>query len=322
MKLINIEEHYMSSKIASKISTLLQDPSINVVSGANANGVCDLFNTRLSYMDKQGIDTQIISYASGIPATLPKEYAVDLCKEVNDEMYEACAKSNGRFYAFAHLPLSDPIAAANELERCVKELGFVGAMISAHYQDLPYDDEHYFPIFAKAQELDVPIYLHPGIVNNEISKHYYQGNWDQQTTFLLSSCGIGWHYDVGMQVVRMISANLFEKLPNLKIVLGHWGELVSFYMYRLDEVLDPNGNIPKYSDIFKKNIYVNPSGMLREEQLNYCLATFGEDHIMWGEDYPYRQKDNIKSFLLNSPIDDSIKNKIAYQNAEKLFKLK
>uniref|UniRef100_UPI002F410F35 amidohydrolase family protein n=1 Tax=Enterocloster clostridioformis TaxID=1531 RepID=UPI002F410F35 len=148
MRLINIEEHYMSTEIAVKIKTILSEKEGNTVLavGDAALGVTDLGETRIAYMNDRKINTQVISYASDLPATMEKEYAVLLCKEVNDEMYEELRKNPGRFYAFAHLPLSSPEDAAIELERCVKELGFVGAMLSGHYKDMPYDDPFYLLI--------------------------------------------------------------------------------------------------------------------------------------------------------------------------------
>ncbi len=327
-RLITVEEHYNSKAVNEKIRTIYEQygteeekKSIRTP-GDPAQGVDELGAERIAYMDAHGIDAQIVSYASGLPATMEPEYSVELCRDVNNEMAEKAAAYPGRFYLFAHLPLGDGKEAARELERCVKELGFVGAMLSGHYHDLPYDDEHYFPIFEKAQELDVPIYLHPGIVSPVITDRYYKGNWDPRTTALLSRFGVGWHYDVGMQVLRMMFAGVFDRLPQLKIMIGHWGELVSFYMYRTDEIpQEITGLKKKISDYFKENIYVNPSGMLYEEQFRYCLETFGADHITWGEDYPYRKKETIRSFLENFNLTEEEKEKIAHGNVEKLLRI-
>ena len=329
-RLITVEEHYNSAAIDQKIKEIYEQRAkegkavTKLVFGHNAPGVKELGPERIAYMDAHGVDAQVISYASAIPATLdPVDIAVELCQAVNNEMVKKASAYPNRFYIFAHLPLGDGNAGAKELERCVKELGCVGAMIMGHYHDLPYDDPHYFPIFAKAQELDVPIYLHPGNVSPIIVEKYYQGAWSKQTTALFSMFGVGWHYDVGMQVVRMMLAGVFDKLPNLKIMLGHWGELVSFYMYRMDEVpMSVTGLKKNMSDYFKQNIYVNPSGMLYGDQFRYCLATFGVDHITWGEDYPYRQKEDIRTFLENFDLPAADKEKIAHGNVEKIMHLK
>ena len=321
-QLITVEEHYSSPAVGEKIRKIFEEHgteaerrSVPAATGDAAPGVTDLGAERIAYMDAHGIDAQVISYASGIPATLEPEYSVALCREVNNEMAAKAAAYPGRFYLFAHLPLGDGQEAA-------KELGFVGAMLSGHYHDLPYDDALYFPVFEKAQELDVPVYLHPGLVSPAITEHYYKGNWSQRATFLLAGFGVGWHYDVGMQVLRMMLAGVFDRLPKLKIMIGHWGELVSFYMYRTDEISQEVTGLKKsFSEYFKENIYVNPSGMLYPEQFRYCLDTFGADHITWGEDYPYRKKEEIRSFLENFDLTEEEREKIAHGNVESLMHL-
>ena len=196
-------------------------------------------------------------------------------------------------------------------------------MFAGHCRGLPYDDDLYFPVFAKAQELDVPVYLHPSAVSPRIREYYYAGKWPDAAATLLAGFGVGWHYDVGMQVLRMMLAGVFVRLPRLKIMLGHWGELVAFFMYRLDEMPQTVTGLKKpLSGYFKEQIYVNPSGMLYAEQFRYCLETFGADHITWGEDYPYRRKDNIRSFLEEFPLPPEDREKIAHGNAEKLFHLR
>ena len=329
-RLITVEEHYNSQAVNEKIRKIYaehgRDSDMRAMGAAAseaAPGASDMGAERIAYMDAHGIDAQIISYASGIPATMEPEFSVALCRDVNNEMAEKAAAYPGRFYLFAHLPLGDGDEAAKELERCVKELGFVGAMISGHYHDLPYDDAHYLPIFEKAVELDVPVYLHPGIVSPAITEKYYKGDWSPRATFLFSGFGVGWHFDVGVQVLRMMMAGVFDKLPKLKVMIGHWGELVSFYMYRTDEIpQEITGLKKKISDYFKENVYVNPSGILYGEQFRYCLETFGADHITWGEDYPYRRKDDIRRFLENFDLSEEDKEKIAHGNAERLLHIR
>ena len=324
MKLITVEEHYSSKIITDEICKLFpnQEDKNPLHSKNETDKSIELGAERIAYMDKRGIDSQVISYAGGFTSKIDLKSAIYFCEKINNSMYESGNQYKGRFYYFAHLPLASAVDAAKELERCVKELGFVGAMISGHYEDIPYDDEHYMPIFEKAEELDVPIYLHPGIVNGDVAKVYYQGKWDNMTAFSLAGYGIGWHYEVGIQIVRMMLSGVFDRFPNLKIILGHWGELVSFYMYRLDEMLDYGVKMKnKFSYYFKNNIYVNPSGMLYKEQFEYCQKTFGIDHILWGEDYPYRKIGNIKSFIETLDISEEAKNKIAYENARTLLRI-
>lgn len=328
-KLITLEEHYSSPTINQKAAEMMaQDGLKPGFNDARGNGgemmrlVQNIDDERIAYMDKAGIDTQVISLAGGVPSTLDAKYSVPLCREVNDEMAELAAKYPGRFVVFANLPLADGNAMAEELKRCVKEKHFVGAMLSGHYHGISYDDPMYEPLFAKAEELDVPIYLHPGLVDQAVSEKYYKGSWSPKVQFELAGYGIGWHYDVGIQTVRLILSGLFDRHPNLKIIIGHWGEVVSFYIDRLDEIKQSDTGLQKpVSSYFEENIYVNPSGMTYDSNFRYCLERLGADHILWGEDYPYRMPENIRSMLEEADIPSADKEKIAHGNAERILKL-
>lgn len=322
-KLICFEEHYSSFAIKKEIQKLSEKkgaaPELITETDRLA---ADLGADRIAYMDKVGIKTQVLSCADEYPALLPAKDAVRLCRELNDEMYRASAEQSGRYLCFASLPLSSPHSAAEELERCVKELRFVGAMLIGHYENRPYDDEWYFPIFKKAAELGVPVYMHPCRVEPAISERYYKGAWSQQAAALFSGFGIGWHYDVGMQLLRMMMAGVLDRLPELKIIIGHWGEVVAYYMYRMDEIPQSVTGLDRpISSYFKENVYVNPSGMMYGEQFRFCLDTFGAEHILWGEDYPYRRPENIGIMLAEFDISEEERDKIAYGNAEKLLRL-
>lgn len=326
-RLITIEEHFVSEAISQKCTDVIMEHGTEdeklarlPVSRGSDPLCADIGAGRIAYMDKMGIDAQILSYIDSYPAELPAPYAVPLCREANDEMYAATVAHPGRLYAFATLPLDDPDAAAGELERTVTKLNFKGALISGFYQDHRLDDPYYDPIWKKATELDVPIYLHPDFPDDAIRDYYYKGTWSAQTATLLSGFGIGWHYEIGMQIVRMIVGGVFDRYPNLKICTGHWGEVVSYHMYRMDEISREITGLKKdISAYFRENVYVNPSGMMYEAQLKFCLDTFGEDHILWGEDYPKRMPGNIRSMLEQADIPEPAREKIAHGNAEKLF---
>lgn len=318
-KLICLEEHYSSLAIREKIQKLIGAVGTLTETDFLAG---DAGSGRLAYMDEIGIDTQVLSCADEYPSLLPPQHAVPLCSELNDELHRIVTEHPGRYLYLASLPFGSPEAAAEELERCVKEQGAAGAMFIGHYEGRTYDDEWYFPILEKAAGLGVPIYMHPCRVDAAISERYYKGSWSPQAAALLSGFGIGWHYDVGMQAVRMMMAGVFDRLPELKIVIGHWGEVVAYYMHRLDEIPQSVTGLRKpISSYFKENIYVNPSGMMYEEQFRFCMDTFGAEHILWGEDYPYRRPENIRTMLEGLDISDEARSKIAYGNAERLFHL-
>lgn len=326
-RLITIEEHFVSEAISKKCTEAIlvcgtPEQKRSRMSG-NTDPLCaDCGAGRIAYMDAMGIDSQILSYIDQYPSELPARYAIPLCREANDEMYAATQAYPGRLYAFATLPLDSPRAAAQELERTVTNLNFKGALISGFYGEYRLDDAYYDPIWETASRLDVPIYLHPDFPAAGISDYYYRGGWSGQTATLLSGFGIGWHYEIGMQILRMIVGGVFDRYPALKICTGHWGEVVSYHMYRLDEIgRDITGLKKNISAYFKENIYVNPSGMMYEPQLRFCLDTFGEDHILWGEDYPKRMPENIRSMLEKADIPEPVREKLAWKNAQKLFKL-
>ena len=322
-KLFTVEEHYSSARITDQIQAILgvEGPAARRENETQRRAE-DLGKDRIAYLDSVGITRQVIGCADDFPSCMAAEYAVPLCRDLNDEMAEKAREYPDRYACFAALPLSSPSDAASELERCVLKLGFVGAMLAGHVDGCPYDDEWYFPIFAKASELGVPVYLHPCPVDKEIKAKYYQGAWSAQAAALFAGFGIGWHYDAGMQALRMMMAGVFDRLPALQIILGHWGEVVSFFARRLDEIGRGVTGLKKdFSDYFKENVYVNPSGMLYGEQFRYCLEFFGPERILWGQDYPYRRPENIRGFLEDFPLDALDREKIAWQNAEKLFRL-
>ena len=147
-------------------------------------------------------------------------------------------KYPNRFAGFATLPFANPVKAAEELERCVKEYNFCGALVAGQYKGRFYDEPEFFPIFAKDAELDVPISFHPAPINHQIQEYYYKSsNWSDFMAGQFASAGLGWHIDVGIHVMRMILSGIFDDLPNLKIISGHWGELMPSFLERMDSII-------------------------------------------------------------------------------------
>ena len=245
MKIITVEEHFMSKRVNDKIKEIMikqgnvNESMFNYIDNfMNTSLISNLGEERIAYMDKVGVNTQIIGYGNNAPMNLKGQEAVELCKMANDELYEATKKYPGRFYGYAQIPVDVPEEAVKEMERCVKELGFVGVMICGIFHGHFLDEEKFYPIFEKAVELDIPIYLHPGEVSQNIRNEYYTGNWSPMVTNTFATYGIGWHYEVGIHVIRLILAGILDKLPNLKIIIGHWGETIPYYFDRLDMALN------------------------------------------------------------------------------------
>ena len=228
-----------------------------------------------------------------------------------------------RFAGFALLPMADTNEAVKELTRCVNELGFKGAMITGTFYGTFFDEEQFHPLFKKAEELGVPIYLHPATIDQNIAIYYYKSKaWSEVASLMFASAGFGWHADSGIALIRLIMSSIFDKYPKLQIISGHWGELVPFYLNRLDDQQAKTLQLERsFSDYFKNNIYITPSGFFNENQLQYCINEIGADRIIYSGDYPFLKDDNTKSFLENSKISQKDKVKIAFKNAKQLFGL-
>lgn len=335
-KIVTIEEHFVLPAIGRKVMAYLtqQNGGVSPVSETQRelmkivlptnDDIEDIGERRLRFMDEAGVDVQVLSYGAGSPQNITdKELAVSLCREANDQLAQLIAKHPTRFAGFALLPVADPQAAADELERAVATLGLKGAMLSGTFNGSFFDERRFRPIFAKAASLGVPIYLHPATIRPDVAKYYYHSEqWSEVASAMFATAGYGWHLDSGVGILRLIMSGIFEELPSLQIISGHWGELVPFYLNRLDDQQSKTLDLPrKISDYFKTNIYITPSGFFSEAQLRYAIETVGADRIIYSADYPFLIDTNTRRFLEEAPIDAEDKAKIGYGNAERLLKL-
>ncbi|QWF84904.1 amidohydrolase family protein [Amycolatopsis sp. CA-230715] len=342
MRLICIEEHAVDPEImrAAK-STMDRDaPYLRAQSSANAaapNGDgrgqrvvdlavanrmgVDLGAGRLRDMDEHGIDMQIVSYTS--PAQLaPPEQAVALTTTANDRLAAAVAANPLRLQGFAVLPWQAPLAAAEELDRAVAELGLKAVLIVGRPGETFLDAPRYEPVLGKLAELRVPLYLHPYYPIPQVREAYYAGLPDAVSTeFSLGAWG--WHHEAGIHLLRLILSGVFERFPALQVISGHWGEMVPFYLSRLDQVLPTavTGLSASISEIFRRHVWVTPSGMFNVPHFQFVRDTVGVDRIIWSTDYPYVSMDGTRSFLDSLPLTERERRQITHGNAETLFRL-
>lgn len=208
--IITLEEHFISPSVvkASGGDEVYAQFPPHIVSKLS-----DLGNERITDLDKGDVSLQILSHG-------PIEASSEVCTSANDELAAAISKNPTRLAGFALLPIGEPKAAASELSRCVTKLGFVGALIDNHYEGQFYDNEKFWPMFEKAQELDVPIYIHPTFASEELFPHY-KGNYGEGVALALSAFGWGWHSETGLHVLRLFASGLFDRFPRLKIIIGH-----------------------------------------------------------------------------------------------------
>lgn len=335
-KLITVEEHFTIKNISGKVMQYLtkMNGGVPPVSETQRdlmkivlpdNAIEEVGARRLAYMDKAGISTQVLSYGAGSPQNIADVgLATELCREANETLAKMITTHPTRFAGFALLPVADAEKAAEELAYSVGQLGLKGAMISGTYNGTFFDEPQFLPLFAKAQELGVPIFMHPAIIQKQVADYYFNSSqWSAVAGAMFATAGFGWHADAGIALIRMIISGLFDKLPQLQIISGHWGELVPFYLNRLDDQLQKTINIQhKISDYFKKNIYISPSGFFDINQLIYAVNEIGAERILYACDYPFLIEENAKLFLEEAPLSISDKKKIAYGNVEKLLQIK
>ena len=335
-KIITIEEHFILKSISQKVAQFyaqqnggtpidnpVQKELMAIVLPSN-DDIEDVGERRINFMNESGIDMQVLSYGAGSPQNInDKSLAIELCKEANSALSDLIRLHPTRFAGFATLPVANPKAAAEELERAVKELGLKGAMLSGTFNGRFFDEPEFLPIFEKAQALDVPLYIHPAIIPKNIAEYYYKSeNWSPVASAMFATAGYGWHLDSGISVVRLIASGLFDKFPKLNIISGHWGELVPFYLNRLDDQLVKTLSLKnKISDYYKSNIYITPSGLFSESQLQFAIAEIGADRIIYSGDYPFLIDKNTRKFLDNATISKEDKEKIGYKNAKELLAL-
>ena len=335
MKIITVEEHFTDKRIMDANNAFNRNqPSVSpehaeimkflmsrVFPGEE---ILDIEEKRIPFMDANKIDMQVLSFTSPVSDLAPSEEAVKICKQANAILAERIAEHPDRFAGFATLPMADPEAAAAELEHCVKDYHFCGALLAGRYKGRFYNEAEFFPVFAKAAELDVPVYFHPAIIPQEVQDAYYMSD---AYSFIvgseLASAGYGWHSEVGIQIVRLILSGIFDKLPNLKLISGHWGETIPAFLERMDAILDKGitGLKKNVSEYYKEHVYITPSGILSNDQLEYLVKVMGADHILYAIDYPYVKPNNIYGFLADSNLTKQQKELIAYRNAERLLHL-
>ena len=330
MKIITLEEHFQTKEINDATRRFTEQfipPQDSRSQPATAGGpldnlIFDLGEERLRQMDAMGVDVQILS--TGGVQSLPAAEAVSLARDANDQLAAAIKVYPDRLAGFATLPTPDPEAAAAELERAVCQLGFKGAMIHGRINERFLDDPSFRPLLAAAEALEAPIYLHPNVPPKAVQDAYYAG-LDPMVSMRLATAGWGWHMEAGIHAWRMILSGVFDRFPRLQVILGHWGEMIPFYLARTEQILS---QVPatkslqrRISDYFVEQFYVTPSGLFTLSPFQLCLQIVGADRIMYSVDYPIMAGVPARSFLENAPISPADKEKIAHGNAERLLKI-
>jgi len=273
----------------------------------------DVGDQRIKLMDDLGIDTAVISTSQGVEDLDPAEGAA-LCRKTNDAVYALTQRYPGRFLGSAILPVKDVPAAMAELDRCVKELGFVCWHTHSNYNGAgPFEDQ-FRPLFKKAADLGIFVYLHPAFPESESFSDY---------GFTFGGPGAGFTVDTMVSILKMIVSGLFDEIPGLKVVLGHLGEAIPFLLDRIDNRMNflPNPklkNKQKPSYYFHNNIMVSTSGNMSEAAFRCTMDVLGIENIVFGSDYPFENIKEMINFVDHLPITDEQRAMVYLGNAAKL----
>ena len=277
---------------------------------------------RLRLMDEAGITIQVLSISGPGAELLPSDESPAFAHEYNDRLAAAIAEYPGRFRGFAHLPMTNPAVAADELTRTVREHRFRGAMINGTTKGLFLDDTQFAPLLARAEELGVPLYLHPGIPPAPVRSVYYE-RLPGDLGARLSMAGFGWHAETAIHILRLILSGTLEQYPRLQLIVGHMGETLPVMMARADmTVPTTETKLPRsISQTLRDQVYITTSGIFTRTPFEAALATFGLDRILFSVDYPYAPNAPGKEFLAGLQMPPADIAKLAYRNADQLLRL-
>ena len=288
---------------------------------------------RIADMDAAGISVSVLS--APLPAPGPDgvknapapvqpldESAIPMVQGVNEELYGMISAYPDRFSAFATLPMGLPEAAAAELERTVTELGFVGTMIHGTVNDRFLDEPEFAPVLETAARLEVPIYLHPSPPPRRITDIYYTGPFGPRVGEMLSCSGLGWHLELSVHVTRLIVSGVFDRIPGLKIIIGHLSEGLAFHLHRLDRQLNELAGLPRpVSRYLTDHVWYTTSGYFFDDQFELARAMFGDDRLMFSVDYPFEDTCEATDWFNQLDLPSPVREKMAHLTADQLLRL-
>ena len=332
LRTITLEEHYATPEfmrgpgrgLGERVRTTPpQSPMAQIYAHLMVQ-LLDLDELRIADMDAAGIDVQVLSLNSPGVEQLDASSAQVLARQENDYLGKAVRRHPDRFAGFATLPTAAPDVAAAELKRTVQDYGFKGGVINGHTQGRYLDDPFFWPIFERAEALNVPIYLHPTPPPQAVVQASYAGNFAPGVTAQLAAAGWGWHIETAIHVLRIILGGVFDHYPDLQLVIGHMGEALPFMLPRLDSSLSTQLTKLKrpIGAYLRENLYYTFSGFNFTPNFLDLLFQVGVDRIMFSADYPYNSMLAARNFLEGLPVSPADKERIAHGTAEKLLGIK
>lgn len=283
----------------------------------------DLGPQRIADMDASGIDVQVLSLTSPGVQVFDAGTATALARSSNDELAAAIAKFPARYVGLAAAAPQDPQAAAREIERGVTQLGLRGVILNSHTRGERLDDPKFWDIFAAAEALDVPIYLHPNSPPRDMIQPYLEAGLDGAV--------FGFQAETGLHMLRIIVAGVFDRFPKLRMIIGHCGEALPFWLYRIDYMhaaatrANRHPHMPRLKrtpgEYLRENVYVTNSGVAWAPAIMLCHQVMGPDHTLYAMDYPYQYLPSEVTVSDELPMSADDKKKYFQTNAERLFRI-
>jgi 5-carboxyvanillate decarboxylase len=285
------------------------------------NRLLDLFDERLSLMNEYDVAVHLLALTSTGVQMMDPDRGTAVATIGNDRLAEAIGKRPDRFAGLATIAPQDPARAVKEIDRAITKLKLNGVMINSHTNGEYLSDRKYWPILEAAAGLKVPIYIHPRSPIPLMARAYREDHLEHAIW--------GYQAETGLHGLRIITSGVLDEIPNLQLVLGHMGEGIPYWLYRLDFMhgkvkVDMGRRKLKLhpSDYFKRNFYITTSGMNWDPTLKYCIEVLGADRIMWAIDYPYQDHPDAVDFMDAAAISERHRRMIYHENAERVFKIR
>lgn len=317
---IAVEEHWTSPEHAGYLPEIGLRPEVK----QRAIEAMQDLEGRLELMDRHGIAVQVVMLAAhGIEGEPDRARAVTQATRANDLLAEAIAAHPDRYVALAAVPMQDPIAAADELERSVRELGFRGVCVNGFCEvggrdhGLYYDDRRFDPFWERLQALNVPLYLHP---RSPLPANLglYEGHPE------LVGPTWAWGVETATHALRLITSGVFDRFPQTTVILGHLGETLPFALDRMEKRLAHTGGLGlerPVTEYLRENFYVSTSGNFHTQSALGAILELGAERVLFAVDYPFEDTATACAWFETLPISPADRNKIARENAIRLFGL-
>jgi 2,3-dihydroxybenzoate decarboxylase len=284
----------------------------------------DLGARRIADMDVSGIDRQIIALTSpGVQVFEPAE-GTAFAIEANDVLHDACKAHPDRYTGMVAVAPQDPANAVKEMERGIRKLGYKAVIINSHTRNEYLDAPKFWPLFEAAEALNVPIYLHPNSPSKQMIQPFLESGFDGAV--------FGFGVETGLHLLRIIAAGVFDRFPKLNIIVGHAGEALPFWLYRLDYMHGATVRSKRYSFMkelahpishyLRHNVLITNSGVAWQPAIEFCQKVIGVDRVLYAMDYPYQYEvDEVRA--CDAMTISSADKKAFYQtNAERVFQLR